>query len=320
MMQTRLPNGVATSRLGFGGAVLMGGGAAASSRRLLDAAYEAGIRHFDVAPIYGLGLAEDVLGEWLRSRSDDVTVTTKVGLARPRAVKGLAKLRGVARKLLGAAPGLRQALGRQVYQLGRRSSFQLDEVRASFADSLRRLGRDRLDVLLLHDAQPGDLTPELIDWLSELRETGAVGAVGFGLHSGDIGEMLAAWPSSDVVQASWNAGDPRSDAHAERFLVTHGSLRPLAARGPVATDPAVRAELSAQIGVDLEAPGVLADILVGAALANNTDGIVLVSSTDTSRIERHAALVGRADILQAGRRLAAALQADNPPPPAASTT
>lgn len=53
--------------------------------RLLDAAYDAGIRHFDVAPLYGQGEAAALFGEFPRGRRDKVTVTTKFGISHPLA-------------------------------------------------------------------------------------------------------------------------------------------------------------------------------------------------------------------------------------------
>ena len=50
------------------------------SLRLLEAAFDAGIRHFDVAPMYGYGEAEGCLGEFLQRHRADVTVTTKYGI------------------------------------------------------------------------------------------------------------------------------------------------------------------------------------------------------------------------------------------------
>ena len=47
---------------------------------MLGAAYDAGIRHFDVARSYGYGDAEGVVGEFLRGCSEQVTVTSKFGL------------------------------------------------------------------------------------------------------------------------------------------------------------------------------------------------------------------------------------------------
>ena len=60
MEQIRLASsGRETTRLGYGCSSIMGALGRRQSLRLLEAAYDAGIRHFDVAPMYGYGEAED---------------------------------------------------------------------------------------------------------------------------------------------------------------------------------------------------------------------------------------------------------------------
>lgn len=71
-------------RIGLGCARLMGGSEAASSRKLVEVALALGIRHFDTAPYYGEGASETVLGNVLGG-VEGVTVTTKIGIARPAA-------------------------------------------------------------------------------------------------------------------------------------------------------------------------------------------------------------------------------------------
>ena len=68
-------------RLGFGCGRLKGGHEKANALRLVHAALDMGLRHFDTAPPYGLGMSEAVLGEALKGRQEDVTVVTKAGLA-----------------------------------------------------------------------------------------------------------------------------------------------------------------------------------------------------------------------------------------------
>jgi D-threo-aldose 1-dehydrogenase len=55
-------------------------GSRPAREKVFDAAYEAGVRHFDVAPLYGLGVAEKELGRLLLRVPADVTVATKFGL------------------------------------------------------------------------------------------------------------------------------------------------------------------------------------------------------------------------------------------------
>jgi hypothetical protein len=102
------------SRLGFGTSGVMGAALTTSGRlKLLDTAWDAGIRHFDTAPLYGFGEAESLLGPFLRRRRDTITITTKFGLL-PASVHPLARpliplARGVNRRLL---PPLRRGVAR----------------------------------------------------------------------------------------------------------------------------------------------------------------------------------------------------------------
>jgi len=78
-----------TTAIGFGGSNLLGPRSRAEGRALLEAAFDAGIRHFDVARSYSSGDAESVVGDFLQSRRDQVTVTTKFGLQPPKLAGGL---------------------------------------------------------------------------------------------------------------------------------------------------------------------------------------------------------------------------------------
>ena len=87
-------NGRTTTRLGYGCSSLMGALGQKESLALLEAAYDAGVRHFDVAPLYGFGQAEGCLGEFLarhRGRGDgDDQVRNSAG----RRIRGWSGLRG----------------------------------------------------------------------------------------------------------------------------------------------------------------------------------------------------------------------------------
>jgi len=80
----RAASSPAPSRLGFGCASLGSRVAAADGLNALAAAFDAGVNWFDVAPAYGAGEAETLLGRFLRGRRDRTFVVTKVGMAPPR--------------------------------------------------------------------------------------------------------------------------------------------------------------------------------------------------------------------------------------------
>src|SRR5262249_31943685 len=105
---------VETSLLGFGCAGLTALNDRAKAIALMEEALELGVTHFDSAPAYGFGGAEQIVGEFLRGKRDRVTITTKFGLQINPAAAKHARLLGLARKAAHLLPGLRK--------IGRRAS------------------------------------------------------------------------------------------------------------------------------------------------------------------------------------------------------
>jgi D-threo-aldose 1-dehydrogenase len=165
--------GVALSRLSFGGAPignLYRPTSDEDAREALDAAWDAGIRYFDTAPHYGLGLSERRVGAALRRRPrEDVVVSTKVG----RLLEPVAEVTGDDDEGFAVAATHR-----------RRWDFSRDGVLRSLEASLDRLGLERVDVVFVHD--PDEHYREVLEGaypaLHELREQGVVRAVGAGMN------------------------------------------------------------------------------------------------------------------------------------------
>jgi D-threo-aldose 1-dehydrogenase len=164
-------------RLGFGGASL--GNlyrqvSDADAHATLSAAWDAGIRMYDTAPHYGLGLSERRMGAFLSSQPrDDYLISTKVG------------------RVLVADPDFG---GRRDVDNGfdvpadhvRVFDPSADGIRRSLDGSLSRLGIDRVDILYLHDPDAYDLDLGLADGLpalAALRDEGLVDLIGIGTNS-----------------------------------------------------------------------------------------------------------------------------------------
>lgn len=136
---------------------------------IVDTAWESGIRYFDTAPHYGLGLAEQRLGAYLRTKPrDEFVISTKVGrLLRPNPRPTEVDTDGF------QVPG----------NLVREWDFSADGVRRSLDESLGRLGLDRVDILYLHDPErhdPDRARSDALPALAGLRAEGIVGAIGVG--------------------------------------------------------------------------------------------------------------------------------------------
>ncbi|MGW6275175.1 aldo/keto reductase [Streptomyces sp. NPDC055060] len=168
------PGGVEVTELSFGAAALgnlyapIGDEEAAAA---IDAAWDAGIRYFDTAPHYGIGLSERRVGQALRGRDRSAyTLSTKAGrLLEP----------------VAAPVGDDLAHGFAVPATHRRVwDFSADGVRRSLEASLTRLGLDRVDVVYLHD--PDDHAEQAFregyPALERLRAEGVVGAIGAGMN------------------------------------------------------------------------------------------------------------------------------------------
>ncbi|MER6103353.1 aldo/keto reductase [Streptomyces sp. NPDC001832] len=187
-------SGVPVTALGFGAAAVAGlyedvGEDEAAAA--VEAAWADGIRYFDTAPHYGLGLSERRLGTVLRTKPRDAfTLSTKVGrLLEPHDGGGDDLANGF------AVPATHR----------RRWDFSADGVRRSLEDSLARLGLDRVDLVLIHDADDHEeqAFKEAYPALEELRSQGVVRAIGAGMNQS---RMLARFLADTDVDAVLCAG------------------------------------------------------------------------------------------------------------------
>ncbi|MGW2110477.1 aldo/keto reductase [Streptomyces sp. NPDC001948] len=181
MRRNRLGNSaVEVTELSFGAAAIGNLFTAVDPARAaaaVDAAWDEGVRYFDTAPHYGLGLSERRLGEALRSRPrDSYVLSTKVG-------RVLDPLPADATGSGCHADGLSEGFAVPATHR-RRWDFSADGVRRSIEDSLERLGLDRIDIAYLHD--PDDHARAAFDEaypaLEKLRAQGVVGAIGAGMN------------------------------------------------------------------------------------------------------------------------------------------
>ncbi|MDX3803232.1 aldo/keto reductase, partial [Streptomyces sp. AK04-3B] len=153
----------------------------------VEAAWDAGIRYFDTAPHYGLGLSEQRLGAALRHRPrTEYTVSSKVG----RLLVPNERPRGVDSEGFVVRDDLR-----------REWDFSRDGVLRSIEDTLHRTGLDRLDVVYLHD--PDDhwrqAADEALPTLADLRDQGVIGAIGAGMNQSAMLARFLRETAADVV-------------------------------------------------------------------------------------------------------------------------
>jgi D-threo-aldose 1-dehydrogenase len=179
-----------SAALGFGGAVI--GGLhhwvdEDTALAAVDSAWSLGIRFFDTAPHYGLGLSERRLGRALAGRPrSEYTVCTKVG----RLLVPSPELAGQTDESFDVP-----AEHRRVWD------FSADGVRRSLESSLDRMGLDRVDVVLLHDPDEHweQAVGEAYPALHELRAQGVVGAVGAGMNQWQMLQRFVTDTDIDTV-------------------------------------------------------------------------------------------------------------------------
>jgi D-threo-aldose 1-dehydrogenase len=156
----------------------------------LQAAWSAGCRYYDTAPLYGLGLSETRLNHFLRGKQrDDYVLSTKVG-----------------RLLQVCPPESRTGIGKFFDTPSRREiyDYSYDGVMRSVEASLERLGIDRIDVLLAHDvdifthgskaasdARIAELMQGGYRAMLDLRQSGVVKAIGAGVNEWQVCQSLA---------------------------------------------------------------------------------------------------------------------------------
>lgn len=178
MRHNRLGNSaVEVTELSFGAAAignLFSAVEPAQAAAAVDAAWDEGVRYFDTAPHYGLGLSERRLGEALRARPrDSYALSTKVGRVLDPLPDGGPE----------ASEGLSEGFAVRATHR-RRWDFSAAGIRRSIEDSLERLGLDRIDIAYLHD--PDDHAEaafhEAYPELEKLRAEGVVGAIGAGMN------------------------------------------------------------------------------------------------------------------------------------------
>lgn len=250
-------DGLEVSRFVFGTGSLHHVSTRKAQSGLLSTAIDGGFTHFDTAPYYGFGLAESVLGEVLAANRH-ITVTTKVGLYPPSGATSS-----------HAMVLFRKALGRIWKPLSRGVvDWHVEKARRSLENSLRRLRRDRIDLLLMHEP-----VTELIDcdewqrFLQDETRAGRVRAFGVaGIRYNVEPLVRSGCPLAGIVQT-----EDDLTARTADFLLEAG--RPLQLTfGYVSSAP----------------PGAHAVEILSRALQRNATGAVVVSTRSAERIGQYA--------------------------------
>jgi D-threo-aldose 1-dehydrogenase len=198
----KAPSGasMAFTELGFGAAPLGNLYHATSEKdaqATFEAAWKAGIRYYDTAPLYGLGLSETRLNHFLRTKKrKDYVISTKVGrlleVCRPEERTGIGKFFDTPSR-------------REIYD------YSYDGVMRSLDASLERLGVDGVDILFVHDVDVFTHKSEAVrdahvktlmkggyKALTKLRDEKVIKAFGAGVNEWQVCETLARQGDFDI--------------------------------------------------------------------------------------------------------------------------
>jgi len=251
------------SRFVFGTGSLHRVGNTEARTSLLSQAVDAGFTHFDTAPYYGFGSSERALCDILRQHPT-VTVTTKVGLFAP----GGEDQRDV-------VVYLRKVLGRLIPHLSKPIiDFSLKRAQQCFDDSRRRLGRECIDLYLLHEPVLRLIhADEWQGWLARCQQAGTIRYVGVAGTQDRIREMLrGASGLCQVIQTADSVAGREADGLNEfgrTAQLTYGYLSS-ARRHQPAFD---------------------ARVVLQQSLVRNPRGAILVSTSQPTRLRAMATLV-----------------------------
>lgn len=219
------PLGRVVPFLGFGCGTLNGRASLSLSAQLVETALDLGIRYFDVAPSYGGGTAEEVLGHVIGD-SQEVVIATKHGIPRPPYRPIYERIRRLAKPILDGSQSVRH-LARRVRckaqpsgLLPHRHDFSEAAIRESLDTSLRLLKRSSIDVFLAHEPVPEDLTPETAQHFADVVKDGLARC--YGAAVGAMGESPVVFGS--VWQSCW-PGCRLPECGSDVMRVFHGALR-----------------------------------------------------------------------------------------------
>jgi aryl-alcohol dehydrogenase-like predicted oxidoreductase len=263
-------------------------------------ALEYGVTWFDVAPSYGDGQAEELLGNCLRCQRDRVVICTKVGIARPRLSVSKRLLRPLARTVVSTIPAARSIL-RRAHRLPR-TVIHPEMIEASVLQSLRSLRTDHVDVLALHEPTPEEAADKRIfDVLERLLDRGLIRAISVAGRPDSIIASVSRRLRVDYAQFqdAPNSGVAirlRSELPRENGpqFVTHSvfgteswnEISMLSSRASETLQAWLRE-------YDPHATEFAADLLLHFAFSNNPDGVVITSMFSASHVEHNCTLAAK---------------------------
>lgn len=259
------PLGKRTSRIGLGCGRLVGRSSLRDSAKIIELALKLGIRYFDVAPSYGMGTAEEVIGEVI-GNSKQIAVATKVGIPRPVYSAKDNFVRQFSKPILDILFPLK-CLALKYYMRPKVATFtqkpfnfSREAIRASLQESLEKLRRNFVDVYLAHEPRPANFCQSTEQCFIDLKKSGLISTYGVG-----VGAAEDAWIRfGSIWQSRWPDEEQKKYKHDVTYI-WHGAIK----------------NYSQRIMAKRVHPGAL----VRKVLEQSPDSILLVSCSTTTHLK-----------------------------------
>lgn len=179
---------IETSRIGFGTASIHHLFRTSDQQKLLNSAFDSGIRFYDTAPIYGEGIAENALGKFSQGIRNELTIVSKFGL-RQHSFYSKSKYLFYLGKAATKLPVYKRT------KLPRRN-YDPTLLVHSVENTLTRLRSDYLDILVLHEPKYSEISDfeSLIHNLQLLVDAGKILKFGISTKAFDANQFISNCP------------------------------------------------------------------------------------------------------------------------------
>ena len=277
--------GVEISALGFGCGGLMQSPSRKERLALLGSAVDSGLTHFDTARMYGLGMAENELGGFLRSIGrDSVTIGTKFGIEPAGNTRLIGRIQRPARALLRRFPALRKAVKQRDAAFATPRSYTPADAERSLAQSLAALNTDYIDILFVHAPRSIDHIDHdgLMAFFERAKQQGKIRAWGVSQDEDTDVDIAARFGPSSVSQLLCSAVAPPNRPVDIAFGVFSGPYTRITSA--LSANATLLDRWRETLGLDPLAPAALTRLIMGSSRTAVNARAVLYSTTKPQRI------------------------------------
>jgi D-threo-aldose 1-dehydrogenase len=286
---------IKTSSLGFGCTKLTDTNSRKAALETLHTAFDLGITHFDTARLYGFGESEAILGDFIKDKRDQLTITTKMGLDPVVMPTGSLFLLKFAKQIVNAIPFVKKLIIKKTDGFVNRPLLTPEKAAKYLDTSLQKLQTDYIDILLLHEFDVIAANRlELIDFFKETVKIGKIRHFGIGtafnMVQSHLSELNAAY---EVIQIEHNLLNPNISLlpfiNSSNILVNaHSIFKDLNdLKTHLATNKKLIAEVKKEIDIDISTVQNISYLLLAFNKYSNSNGISIFTSVNHKNISNN---------------------------------